>query len=172
MYLKNARLWQGWLFVRSEGIPFIDDVTNHGFPKYRLRVEGNGKFCWGIFYQVVESEEEWFWPFKPFSKLKTTFCKYWTSIKMKSSKEYEKYKNKIKMVQEQWLFQVGRMSKFLDSVRAYCSSLLCAIIARIHLPFFKIFSNFVRFCPNFQICCPFLPFFALFLKNHTHALTF
>ena len=29
-----------------------------------------------------ESEEEWFWPFETFSKLKTTFCKYWTSIKI------------------------------------------------------------------------------------------
>ena len=25
------------------------------------------------------SAEEWFWPFKPFSKLKTPFCQYWTS---------------------------------------------------------------------------------------------
>ena len=44
-----------------------------------------------------------------------------------------------------------------------------ATIARNHLPFFKKFSNFVHFCPNFQIFCPFLPFF---LKNCTHALTF
>ena len=43
--------------------------------------------------------------------------------------------------------------------RAYSSSLLCVIIARSHLHFFKIFSNFEHFCPNFQI---FFPFFALF----------
>ena len=30
-----------------------------------------------------EPEEEWFWQFEPFSKLKTAFCEYWTSIKMK-----------------------------------------------------------------------------------------
>ena len=30
-----------------------------------------------------KSVQEWFWPFKPFSKLKTPFCKYWTSIKPK-----------------------------------------------------------------------------------------
>ena len=63
------------------------------------------------------------------------------------------------------------------TVGAYSSSLLHAIIPRNHLPFFKIFSNFVHFCPNFQNFPPFLPFlniflpfFALFLKNRTHAL--
>ena len=29
--------------------------------------------------------EEWFWPAEPFSKLKTTFWNYWTSIKIKIS---------------------------------------------------------------------------------------
>ena len=56
------------------------------------------------------------------------------------------------------------------SVSRACSiSLLRAIITRNHLPFFKIFSNFVHFCPNLQTFCPFLtsltifcPFFALF----------
>ena len=34
----------------------------------------------GIFYFVqFEPEEEWFWPFKTFPKLKATFYKYWTS---------------------------------------------------------------------------------------------
>ena len=37
--------------------------------------------------------------------------------------------------------------------RAFSSSLLNAVIARSHLPFFKIFLNFVYFCPNFQIFC-------------------
>ena len=50
-------------------------------------------------------EEKWFWQFEPFSKLKTAFCEYWTSDKIKISvtsvsKEYEV---KAKMVQEQWL---------------------------------------------------------------------
>ena len=27
-----------------------------------------------------ESGKDWFWPFEPIWKLKTTFCKYWTSI--------------------------------------------------------------------------------------------
>ena len=62
------------------------------------------------------------------------------------------------------------INSWLDNIRAYSSGLLRAIIACNHLPFFKIFSNFVHFCPNFQI---FSPFFALFfLKNRTHALTF
>ena len=49
-------------------------------------------------------------------------------------------------------------------------AVLCVTIACNHLPFFKIFSN------NFQMFCPFLniflTFFALFPKNHMHALTF
>ena len=39
--------------------------------------------------------------------------------------------------------------------RVYSSSLLGAIIARNHLPFFKIFSDFIYFSTNFQIFCPF-----------------
>ena len=64
-------------------------------------------------------------------------------------------------------------------VRVFSSSLLCAI-TRNHLPFVKIFSNFVHFCPNIlpkyfaHFCHIFLSkqFFALFLKNRTHAFTF
>ena len=37
-----------------------------------------------------------------------------------------------------------------DGNRAFSSSLLDAIIPRNHLPFFKIFSNLVHFCPNFH----------------------
>ena len=60
----------------------------------------------GIFFtRWREPEEEWFWRFEPFSKLKTAFCEYWTSIKMKVnmtcvSKEYE---IKTKQEQGQWL---------------------------------------------------------------------
>ena len=42
----------------------------------------------------------------------------------------------------------------LNMYRAYS-----AIVAHMRLPFFEIFSNFVQFWPNFQIFCPFLPFF-------------
>ena len=38
-----------------------------------------------FFIGWLESEEEWIWTFEPFSNLKTTFCKYWTSIKIKIS---------------------------------------------------------------------------------------
>ena len=31
------------------------------------------------------SEEKCIWPFEPFSKLKTPFCKYWTSTNIKIS---------------------------------------------------------------------------------------
>ena len=66
----------------------------------------NQKFYWGDFFTGwSEPEEELFWWFKCFSKLKTAFCVYWTSTKIKInmtcvSKEYE---IKTKMEQEQWL---------------------------------------------------------------------
>ena len=46
-----------------------------------------------------ETKEEWSGPFQPFSKLKTTFCKYWTLIKIKNSINcgYKEYEVKIKM---------------------------------------------------------------------------
>ena len=41
--------------------------------------------------------------------------------------------------------------------RAYSSCFMCVIVTcMMRLPLFKIFSNFVNFCPNFQIFCPFL----------------
>ena len=68
----------------------------------------------------------------------------------------------------------SEISPFLG--RAFSSSLRRAIVACNHLPFFKIFSNFVHFCKKFSNILPFfnifLSFFALFLKNRTHALTF
>ena len=54
-------------------------------------------------------------------------------------------------------------------IRTYSSCFMCAILAHMRLPFFKIFSNVVHFCQNFQTFCPFFP---LFLKNHMHVLTF
>ena len=62
---------------------------------------------WGLefFTRWWEPEEERFWRFKPFSKPKTTFCEYWTSIKIKISMAcvFKEYEIKTKMVQEQWL---------------------------------------------------------------------
>ena len=60
----------------------------------------------GIFFtRWWESEGEYFWRFENFSKLKTAFCEYWTSIKIKISMIYvlKEYEIKTKMVQEQWL---------------------------------------------------------------------
>ena len=57
-------------------------------------------------------------------------------------------------------------SNCLGHIRAYSNSLMRVKIACNHLPFFKIFSNFVHFCPNFQIFCPF------FEKNPCMALLF
>ena len=43
-----------------------------------------------------------------------------------------------------------------------------AIVVHMRLPFFKIFSYFVGFCPNFQIFCPFLLFFLLCFWKIAH----
>ena len=57
---------------------------------------------------------------------------------------------------------------FAESVsRAYSSCFIHALVACIRLLFFKLFSNFVHICPNFQIFCSFLSFLALFLKKNT-----
>ena len=44
-------------------------------------------------------------------------------------------------------------------LRAYYGCFMHGIVTHVKLPFFKVFSNFVHFCPYFQIFCPFLPFF-------------
>ena len=55
------------------------------------------------------------------------------------------------------------MTYVLWHIRAFSSSLLHVIITRSQLPFFKIFSNFVCFCPKLQIFfLLFLPFFKNF----------
>ena len=78
---------------------------------------GNQKFYWGenVFTGWREPEEEWFWLFEPFSKLKAAFCEYWTWIKIKInmtsvSKEYE---IKTKMEQEQCLLLKMQFLLFL-----------------------------------------------------------
>ena len=67
---------------------------------------------------------------------------------------------------------ICQMENNPDGKRVFSSSLLRAIVARSHLPFFKIFSNLQHYCPNFQIICSFLIFFDFFLENHMHSLTF
>ena len=54
--------------------------------------------AWEIFIGCWEYEEERFWPFEPFSKLKTTFCRCWTSIKIKIGMTcvYREHEVKIK----------------------------------------------------------------------------
>ena len=71
------------------------------------KVGRNEKFCWvgNFFTGWLESEEECIWPFKPFSKLKATFCKYWTltKIKIMMTCVHKKYEVKIQILQKQWL---------------------------------------------------------------------
>ena len=52
-----------------------------------------------------------------------------------------------------------------NSYRAYSSSFMHAIVARMRLLLSKIFSNYVHFCLNFQIFCPFLPLFCAFSEK-------
>ena len=54
---------------------------------------------------------------------------------------------------------------------AFSSSLLRAIIAHNHLLFFKFQILYIS-AEIFKCFTLFLPFFALFLTHHTHALTF
>ena len=61
---------------------------------------GDQKFYRYFFTGWRQPEEEWFWQFELFSKLKTAFCEYRTSIKIKInmiqvSKQYE-LKQKLK----------------------------------------------------------------------------
>ena len=48
---------------------------------------------------------------------------------------------------------------------AYSSCFMHVTVAPMRLAFFKIFSNFVYFCPNFQTNCLFLPWFCPFSEN-------
>ena len=48
-----------------------------------------GNFDWGGRVEWYESGEEWFWPFEPFSKLKTTFCIYVGKTKMVKEQELQ-----------------------------------------------------------------------------------
>ena len=60
---------------------FSNSIKGRGKPRL---IGGNRKFCWGIFFiGWWETIKEWFWPFESFSRLKTTFFKYRTSIKIK-----------------------------------------------------------------------------------------
>ena len=67
--------------------------------------EGNRKFYWAtiFFTRRREPEEELFWRFEPFSKLKTAFHECWTSLKSKLTFVSTEYESKTKMEQEQWL---------------------------------------------------------------------
>ena len=67
--------------------------------------EGNRKFYWATFFftRRREPEEELFWRFEPFSKLKTAFHECWTSLKSKLTFVSTEYEMKTKMEQEQWL---------------------------------------------------------------------
>ena len=102
-----------WKFQTKQGF-ILGKSTKLGYSRkknsrvFQIVVRGGGirNFCWGDFFtRWRKPEEEWFWQFKPFSKLKTAFCEYWASIKIKIKMTYvsKKYEIKTKMEQEQWI---------------------------------------------------------------------
>ena len=56
-----------------------------GLVNLSLPVEGQGieNFAVGDFFYWVVRTEKWFLWSEPFSKVKTAFCEYWTSIEIK-----------------------------------------------------------------------------------------
>ena len=58
---------------------YIQGFPNSGREWWETEILLGGNFLTGW----KEPEEEWFWQFEPFSKLKTAFREYWTSIKIK-----------------------------------------------------------------------------------------
>ena len=69
-------------------------------------VGSNRKFCLRKFFFIRwwESYEEWFCPFEYYLMLQTTFCKYWTSFKIKISMTCVYIGHEVKkMIQHQWL---------------------------------------------------------------------
>ena len=78
--------------------------ANQGFPN-SIQVCWMRNFTGGNFFICWWKLKDRVWLFKLFSKLKITFCKYWTSINIKISTTclYKEYEIKIKMVHErQW----------------------------------------------------------------------
>ena len=82
---------------------------------------GNQKCCWRDFFiGWWVPEEDWFWWFEPFSKLKPAFCEQWVSVKIKTSMTcvHKEYEVKTKMVQENffnWDSFYARLSSHYDA---------------------------------------------------------
>ena len=66
----------------------------------------------------------------------------------------------LKVVEFIFQKKIQYTQNMVNGARAFSSSLLLAIIARNHLPLFKIFSNFVQILPKFS---DILLFFNIFL---------
>ena len=83
---------QGWLFR-------VFHIVKRGGGVNRKFWESDN------FFTGWQEPEERFWPFEPSSKLKTAFCEYKTSIKIKISMTcvYKEYEIKTKMLREHWL---------------------------------------------------------------------
>ena len=148
-------------FDRALNTPLKNLVT-HSFPMHPIP------------YPLKTSENrKVFWCFQGLQKGYTGYeriNKYWNSTENHTlSLLFQIYIN--------FEIRSGEKPKLKSHDRAYPSCFMHAIVARMRLPFFNIFSNFVHFCSNFQIFCPFFAFFfffffTLFMKNCTHALTF
>ena len=62
----------------NQGFPNSSKGWGEIFPS-----EGGSEILLGGFFYLVKETSGVIWRFKPFSKLKTALCEYWTSIKIK-----------------------------------------------------------------------------------------
>ena len=85
-FVKNVLLSKGLLTRFQHKVTFKNlKLKLMSFPDF---VAKSSEHCWREFFFFTrwwELEEELFWRFKHFSKLKTVVCEYWTSIKIKIS---------------------------------------------------------------------------------------
>ena len=77
-------------------------ICDENFLKQGFLNSGKGwvvieNFAGGDFFtRWWEPAKEWFWWFEPFTKLKTAFCEYWVSIKIKISMSWVPKSTKLK----------------------------------------------------------------------------
>ena len=73
----------------NKNIEFLSGFLMSFIRVFQIAVRGGGwNFTGGFFTRWRKPEEEYFWWFKPFSKLKTAICECWTSIKIKINMTY------------------------------------------------------------------------------------
>ena len=93
------------------------------------------------------------WKVWKFALLIVYFCRKYVMLELKKYRGVVTWKMTYGFKNDKGIWWIFIKVVESNVSRAYCSSLLHVIILRNQLLFFKIFSNFVPFCPNFQIFC-------------------